>query len=122
FYLFEFSIFKRIPDLVVLSACQTADGKLLSGEGVMSLSRGFSAAGAKGVLSGLWKINDDVTANLMHSFYNLLAEHRNPEKALREAKLNWIQNTNTNKIMVLPYYWDSLIYVGKTQEIHLEKT
>jgi CHAT domain-containing protein len=122
FYLFELSIFKRIPDLVVLSACQTADGKLLSGEGVMSLSRGFSAAGAKGVLSGLWKINDDVTANLMHSFYNLLAEHRNPEKALREAKLNWIQNTNTNKIMVLPYYWDSLIYVGKTQEIHLEKT
>lgn len=122
FYLFELSTFKRIPDLVVLSACQTADGKLLTGEGVMSLSRGFSAAGAKGVLSGLWKINDDVAASIMNSFYSILAVHNNPEIALRDAKLNWLQNTNTNKMMLLPYYWDSLIYVGRTQEIQLEKT
>jgi len=121
FYLFELGAQYRVPKLVVLSACQTADGELIAGEGVMSMSRGFIASGTKGVISGLWKINDKSGAELMNAFYQNLLELQDVEPALRRAKLDWLNDEHQNKTMFLPYYWDSLIYAGNQQEIHLRK-
>lgn len=74
-------------DLVVLSACQTALGKDVRGEGLIGLTRGFMYAGAKRVVASLWKVDDSATAEFMKRFYqNLLQKKLPPAAALRQAQ------------------------------------
>lgn len=120
-YLFELSAKKSAPSLIVLSACQTADGILADGEGIISLTRGFSAIGTAATLASLWNVNDDAAATIMGNFYEFLSDKKNSSEALRQAKLNWIGSAKNNNAMLLPYYWDSLIYIGKDQQIQLTK-
>src|SRR5262249_51215375 len=76
-------------DLVVLSACSTALGKELRGEGLLGLTRSFMYAGAPRVIVSLWSLNDNSTAELMVKFYRRLlgSEHMSPGAALRAAQL-----------------------------------
>src|SRR5205814_10361889 len=60
---------KLSADLVVLSACQTALGKDVRGEGLVGLTRGFMYAGAARVVACLWKVDDRATAEFMNGFY-----------------------------------------------------
>lgn len=79
---------KLRADLVVLSACQTALGREVRGEGLMSLTRGFFHAGAVRVAASLWKVNDASTASLMAEFYRgMLVERMPAAAALRRAQL-----------------------------------
>ena len=74
-------------DLVVLSACQTALGKPVQGEGLVGLTRGFIHAGARQVLSSLWKVPDRATSELMKEVYRaMLVEGQPPGEALRTAQ------------------------------------
>ena len=74
-------------DLVVLSACQTALGKPVKGEGLVGLTRGFIHAGALQVLSSLWKVPDRATSELMKEVYRaMLVEGLRPGPALRQAQ------------------------------------
>src|SRR5262249_13525075 len=74
-------------DLVVLSACQTALGKPVQGEGLVGLSRGFIHAGARQVLSSLWKVSDRATTELMKEVYRaMLLDGQRPAAALRQAQ------------------------------------
>lgn len=79
----------KLPaDLVVLSACETALGKDVKGEGLMSLTRGFMYAGASRVVASLWKVQDSNTADLMSAFYaGLLRSHQRPSAALQAAQI-----------------------------------
>jgi CHAT domain-containing protein/tetratricopeptide (TPR) repeat protein len=75
-------------ELVVLSACRTALGKEVRGEGLVGLTRGFMDAGARRVVGSLWSVPDAPTAALMSRFYALLLdERRSPAEALRGAQL-----------------------------------
>jgi CHAT domain-containing protein len=74
-------------DLVTLSACQTALGTVVTGEGILGLTRAFHYAGARGVLASLWRIDDDSTAELMRRLYGALASGLDPAAALRRAQL-----------------------------------
>ena len=74
-------------DLVTLSACRTARGRTLGGDGVLGLSQAFQLAGAKAVLASLWNVPDQVTSQLMTSFYRTLAEGEDAASALRTAQL-----------------------------------
>lgn len=70
--------------LVVLSACESARGVVLQGEGVASLQRAFLIAGSeKLVVASLWKVNDDVTKRLMTAFYTFLRAGNSRSVALR---------------------------------------
>jgi CHAT domain-containing protein len=91
---------KLSADLVVLSACETALGKNVRGEGIVGLTRGFMYAGSASVLSSLWEVNEFHTANLMGLFYKeLFAGKQPPPAALRLAQREmWRQN-------LPPYYW-----------------
>jgi CHAT domain-containing protein len=74
-------------DLVVLSACQTGLGKETDGEGIIGLTSGFMYAGASGIVSSLWKVEDAATAELMKRFYSaILKDKMTPSAALRIAQ------------------------------------
>jgi CHAT domain-containing protein/predicted negative regulator of RcsB-dependent stress response len=78
----------RIPaDLVVLSACETAKGKVYAAEGIFGLTRAFMFAGAPRVIVSLWKVDDRATQLLMEEFYVAWKKEGLPAgEALRRAQ------------------------------------
>ncbi len=100
-------------DLVVLSACQTGLGQFRKGEGVMSLSRAFTYAGAKGLISSLWAINEAATANLLQRLYKQLQQGDSKASALRQSKLGYLDDPDIPAFQKSPYYWAGLVYFGE---------
>lgn len=97
-------------DLVVLSACQTGRGQLLSGEGILGLSRAFLYAGARSVVVSLWNVSDISTAQLMKNFYQHLIDNTGNAAALRQAKLKMARGGTETRH---PYYWAPFIVIGE---------
>jgi CHAT domain-containing protein len=95
-------------DLVVLSACESALGRAITGEGLMSLPRAFLFAGAAAVVSSLWRVADESTPELMAGMYNGLSRERGRAQALREAKLALIDGGRWSH----PYYWAPFTLIG----------
>jgi CHAT domain-containing protein len=112
---------KPISKLIVLSACQTASGKLYSGEGVFSFNRSFAALGIPSTVSNLWQVNDQATYKLTELFYKYVADGFSLDVALQKAK-NELMNSEESTEYRLPYYWASSILVGKTDAIIIQKT
>jgi CHAT domain-containing protein len=83
-------------ELVVLSACDTAQGGLDYSEGVFGLARALRTAGARNVLVTLWKLNDGEAHDFMVDFYKrwLTQDHSDPAKALRDTQLSWMKPEN----------------------------
>ena len=97
-------------ELAVLSACQTALGKDIKGEGLVGLTHSFMSAGAKSVVASLWNVDDRATAALMADFYEgMLQEGQTPAAALRSAKLKMI----SEKQWSAPYYWAGFVLQGE---------
>ncbi|PHS04221.1 MAG: hypothetical protein COA88_14175 [Kordia sp.] len=115
----ELYLTKNNADLVVLSACKTNDGKLAEGEGVLSLSRGFFQTGTKSVIASLWNVDDKATANIIVDFYKNLKKKQTKSKALRNAKLSYLNNSSLSESS--PYYWASLVFLGENNAIELPK-
>jgi CHAT domain-containing protein len=102
--------------LVILSACETGAGRNVTGEGILSLSRGFMYAGSKGMLSTLWKTEDEVSAKLMKNFYNEMQEGYTAEEALQRAKVKFLEDRSVSEKYKTPNYWSNFIYVGRINE------
>jgi CHAT domain-containing protein/Tfp pilus assembly protein PilF len=97
--------------LVVLSACESGIGELQRGEGILSLARGFSWAGAASIVTTLWSIDDSASAGIMEQFYKNLTNGQNKDAALRNAKLDFIKKRKgTNATH--PLYWAAFVPVG----------
>lgn len=88
----------RLPrtQLVILSGCNTADGKLSATEGASSLARAFFAAGVPAVLSSLWAIEDEDTADFFIEFHRRLVQGDRPSVALRETQIKWLGDGSTS--------------------------
>jgi len=97
-------------DLVVLSACQTALGKQIRGEGMIGLTRGFMYAGSRRVVASLWQVDDLATAELMaHFYYGMLKEGLRAAEALRRAQLEIAKQTR----WASPYFWAGFTLQGE---------
>lgn len=97
-------------ELTVLSACQTALGKDVKGEGLVGLTHSFLSAGSRSVVASLWKVDDRATAALMTEFYNSMLQEGMPTAAaLRAAKLKMMQHERWRA----PYYWAGFVLQGE---------
>lgn len=97
--------------LIVLSACETNSGKLIQGEGVMSLARAFAYAGCPSIVTTLWKAEDKTTADISVRMHQYLKEGKPKDEALRLAKLDYI-NGQTHASRRSPIYWANFIFIG----------
>jgi CHAT domain-containing protein len=94
-------------DLVTLSACETALGKVATGDDVVGFTRGFLYAGARSLISSLWQVDDEATRDLMVHFYTNLPK-MGKDEALRQAQLE------TKKQYPNPYYWAAFLLTGSS--------
>jgi CHAT domain-containing protein/tetratricopeptide (TPR) repeat protein len=108
---------KPATSLIVLSACQTASGKLYNGEGVFSFNRQFAALGIPSAVSNLWQVDNISTYKLTELFYKYVADGLPLDIALQKAKMEFIKSSD-NK---LPYFWAAPILVGQSNAIPLQK-
>jgi hypothetical protein len=99
-------------DLVTLSACDTAKGKLLGEEGNASLVQAFLLAGARSVVAALWEVEDRPTGTLMKYFYTHLSEGMDKASALRQAKLDLLNDVGDHA----PQYWAG-VYAGRGRSV-----
>jgi CHAT domain-containing protein/Tfp pilus assembly protein PilF len=98
--------------VVVLSACESATGRVGRGEGVVGLSRAFMGAGARGVVASLWPVSDESTAELMAAFYGTMAGKKRPAgEALQSARLELIGGGT----YAHPFYWSPFVVIGTTK-------
>jgi len=96
-------------DLVVISSCESGIGKLMHGEGLMALTRGFLYSGVSNIVVSLWKVSDKHTSQLMVDFYKNVFDGKSYARSLREAKLKMIFNQST----AFPKLWSGFIMVGR---------
>jgi CHAT domain-containing protein len=98
---------------VVLSACETALGKELGGEGLVGLTRAFQYAGARSIVASLWSVADESTAELMKRFYTYLKEGRTKDEALRSAQIDLIRRSRSTGLDTAhPFYWAAFELIG----------
>lgn len=100
-------------DLVVLSACHSADGKIYNGEGVQGMSKAFMVSGTKNVLSSLWSASEVSSLDLMTSFFEQVKGGLSYDKALHQAKLKYLSSARPSQQH--PFYWSNFILIGTIQ-------
>jgi tetratricopeptide (TPR) repeat protein len=101
--------------LVILSACETGYGKLVRGEGVMSVSRAFAYAGCRDIITSLWKADDEATAYLTRKIHAYLQEGLSIDAALQRAKKDYLKSPAIHPRKKQPSYWAHLVFIGNYQ-------
>ena len=105
-------------NLVVLSACETARGKMSRGEGIVGLTSAFLFAGSRSVVASLWDVNDESTSLFMEYFYAALKQGLPKGDALSKARRELMYSqikiaaTGEEESLASPYYWAPFILVG----------
>ncbi len=95
-------------ELVTLSGCETALGRLITGEGILGLPHAFLAAGARGVLVTLWRVEDRATADFVTQFYTQLRAGAPPAEALRITRELWLSNRENESAAA----WAPFVLIG----------
>ena len=106
----------RNAKLTVLSACNTGVGKMQKGEGLMSLSRGFLYAGCPSIVVSLWEVEDQAGTEIMTAFYKNLKKGKTKDEALRLAKIEYLDHSNSR--LAHPHYWMSFKSIGDNSPLY----
>jgi CHAT domain-containing protein len=100
-------------DWAVLSACNTGNGELHDGEGVLGLERAFRVAGARSVVMSLWPVDDDLTRQFMHELYaQRLGHHASTADALWNAERKLLLARRAAGKSTHPWYWAGFVASG----------
>jgi CHAT domain-containing protein/tetratricopeptide (TPR) repeat protein len=102
--------------MVVLSSCNTGSGLLYSGEGIMSLARGFIHSGSESVVMSMWEIDDRSGTDIVKMFYKNLKRGYTKSKALREARIDFLKTADQYRSH--PYFWSALVIYGDNAPLY----
>lgn len=111
-YAYEVYHLDMDSELLVLSACNTGTGELKNGEGSLSMAHAFQYAGAKSIVSSLWRVPDQSSSYLMTQFYGFLKDGMKKDQALRQAKLSYLNDETIPDSQKTPYYYAGFIATG----------
>jgi CHAT domain-containing protein len=104
----------RKTRLAVLSTCQTGSGRYYAGEGTLSLARAFLVAGVPVVVSSLWAVESQATAELMINFHKIRKQGYSTAEALRRAQLEMLGSSQSS--LRHPYYWSAFSVLGGSEQ------
>ncbi len=107
----------KSANLVILSACETGNGLLVNGEGIMSLSRAFSYAGCQSVVTSLWKADELSTAFITKQLHHYLQKGFAIDEALQQAKIDYLESNEVDARYKNPAYWAHLVLIGNIDPI-----
>ncbi len=103
--------------LAFIATCESADGKNIEGEGVMSLARSFFLAGCPSIVASLWEVENDYAKKITQDFYEHLANGKTKDEALRQAKLEYLKDGDRFH----PSFWAPFILVGNAESLDIPK-
>ena len=102
--------------MMFLSSCNTGTGYLQSGEGVMSLARGFFYSGSPCVIMSLWEVDDLSGSEIVKDFYLNLKRGLSKSRSLRDARIDYLKNAN--QMRSHPYFWSTLVIMGNDDSVY----
>jgi CHAT domain-containing protein len=102
--------------MVVLSSCNTGAGLLYSGEGILSLARGFIYSGSESVVMSMWEIEDRSGTEIVRRFYENLKKGNSKSLALRKARLEYLKKSD--QLRSHPYFWATLVIYGNNNPLY----
>ena len=105
--------------MVVLSSCNTGTGLLSSGEGILSLARGFLYSGSQSVVMSLWKIEDKSGTDIIKMFYDNLNKGMTKSIALKKARHEYLKNAS--QLRSHPYFWSALVIYGDNSAVYFPR-
>jgi CHAT domain-containing protein len=104
-------------NIAILTACETGKPAFQAGEGMISLAHAFNYAGSESILTSLWQIDEQSSTEIIELFYNYIARGLPKDKALRQAKLDFISTAVGRTIS--PQYWAGLVLIGDASPIEI---
>jgi CHAT domain-containing protein len=96
--------------MVVLSSCNTGSGKLYSGEGILSLARGFIYSGSESVVMSMWEIEDRAGTEIVELYYDYLKKGYSKSQSLKKARIEFLKTAD--QLRSHPYFWATLVVYG----------
>jgi CHAT domain-containing protein len=121
-FLYTFEIYDQDlrSQLAILTACETGKPSYQPGEGMISLAHAFTYAGSESILTSLWKIDEQSSAQILTLFYDNIADGIPRDEALRQAKLSYLSTAKGRTLA--PLYWGGLILMGDPNPLVLDTT
>jgi len=102
--------------MVVLSSCNTGNGVLFSGEGILSLARGFIFSGSQSVVMSMWEIEDKSGTEVVEMFYKNLIKGYTKSVALKKARTVFLEHAD--RLRSHPYFWSALVVYGNNTSLY----
>lgn len=102
--------------MVVLSSCNTGTGMLASGEGILSLARGFLYSGSRSVVMSMWEVDDKSGTDIIKMFYKYLKKGKSKSEALKRSRADYLRTAS--QIKSHPYYWSTLVIYGDNSPLY----
>jgi len=105
--------------MIVLSSCNTGTGLLNSGEGILSLARGFIYSGCQSVVMSMWEIEDGSGAEIIKVFYDNLKKGNSKSVALRKSRITYL--AKADQLRSHPYFWSTLVIYGNNTPLYYSR-
>jgi len=99
-------------EFIMLNSCSSGSGNYIQGSGIVGISRALRYAGAKSLALNLWSVNDKVASEFATDFYTFINQGYSKSEAVRQAKINQLNNSNAN-----PHFWGAYMMIGNPSPV-----